>query len=515
MTMRLNLLCCVLLFTCSFCSGIHAGEPVESDSQRLSKDVDKAEASATQAAVLIQEHQAKFTAGTCHLPKEKLGEIAKAKGLSSSDCSGCHRVPDSLKDELEKQVRDTFDLRMKLQRTQLADAESRLKATSENLDRREQIRDKIIQRRVDELAGGVNDSWLGKQTRASGLSPLSESKSENLTPVQEAKLPVDASICSRVFGMTVKDSGQALPGHFRGCVEITDVKPGCTAEQAGCRPGDLLVGIHQWETVDVGSVLSVAKVLSEGTVPSPVKFYLVRDGQTLAGNFALPSWVNKSRDQSYKEQTRLIEQAMEDIENKIREKKKALQEIDAPKDGDPMTDAMLNQLAEKIASLEIESTSVSTELKELKDLKKHEAYIQLMQLNKTAEKETGSEFSDQQAQQLADLNRRVGQLIRSVCSDASIDKLGLTAVIELTEAKQKLLARQLEAFQLQLAEQNELVRNARKLRAADASLRREVERLEQLYQRVEQRRYEIEQKHYEIDKGDFNKPKLPTTNAER
>jgi len=75
---------------------------------------------------------------------------------------------------------------------------------------------------------------------------------------------------------------QALPAgakRYRGGLEVTAVRPGSPAEREHIQPGDILVGMHVWETVSLENVRYVLKQ-SDFDDNRPVKCYIVRDDRT-------------------------------------------------------------------------------------------------------------------------------------------------------------------------------------------------------------------------------------------
>jgi serine protease Do len=60
------------------------------------------------------------------------------------------------------------------------------------------------------------------------------------------------------------------------------VRPGSPAESQGIRRGDVLVGMHVWETVSLDNVAYVLK--QDRTNKGPLKFYILRGNQTLYGH---------------------------------------------------------------------------------------------------------------------------------------------------------------------------------------------------------------------------------------
>jgi serine protease Do len=77
-------------------------------------------------------------------------------------------------------------------------------------------------------------------------------------------------------------AAQALPSgaqRYRGGLQVTAVRPGSPAEREHIQPGDILVGMHVWETV---SLENVGYVLSQADFDAnrPVKCFIVREDRT-------------------------------------------------------------------------------------------------------------------------------------------------------------------------------------------------------------------------------------------
>lgn len=98
-----------------------------------------------------------------------------------------------------------------------------------------------------------------------------------------------ADRCWDVLGMKLEkvESGFPVPNQpYRGGMKVTGVRPSGPAEVNGIRNGDVLVGLHIWETVsndNIDYVLNHPQLQTLG----PLKFYIVRDGETLFGHFRL------------------------------------------------------------------------------------------------------------------------------------------------------------------------------------------------------------------------------------
>lgn len=71
-------------------------------------------------------------------------------------------------------------------------------------------------------------------------------------------------------------------GHLHGGLAVADVNADSAAGKAGIQRGDILVGLHQWETVTLDNV---AFVLTHPDLASfnPLRFYIIRGGQVHRG----------------------------------------------------------------------------------------------------------------------------------------------------------------------------------------------------------------------------------------
>jgi serine protease Do len=69
---------------------------------------------------------------------------------------------------------------------------------------------------------------------------------------------------------------------LHGGLLIADVRPDGTASKAGLQRGDILIGLHQWETLSTDSVQWVLNHPDLATF-NPLKFYIVRGGQIHRG----------------------------------------------------------------------------------------------------------------------------------------------------------------------------------------------------------------------------------------
>ncbi|MEM6777219.1 MAG: trypsin-like peptidase domain-containing protein [Planctomycetota bacterium] len=97
-----------------------------------------------------------------------------------------------------------------------------------------------------------------------------------------------------VLGVTTRPLSQdatrqlnsRLRTEYRGGLAVTNVRSGSAADQEGIRTGDILLGIHSWETAstdDLAGILDHPRIRRGGEA----KFFIVRRNQTLFGHMRL------------------------------------------------------------------------------------------------------------------------------------------------------------------------------------------------------------------------------------
>ncbi|WP_088258533.1 trypsin-like peptidase domain-containing protein [Fimbriiglobus ruber] len=74
------------------------------------------------------------------------------------------------------------------------------------------------------------------------------------------------------------DSVARVDRQLRGGLAVQDVSPGSAAARAGLQKGDVLIGLHLWESINLDNVLFVLNHKDLATF-NPVKTYFVRDGR--------------------------------------------------------------------------------------------------------------------------------------------------------------------------------------------------------------------------------------------
>ncbi len=83
---------------------------------------------------------------------------------------------------------------------------------------------------------------------------------------------------------------QQYKTRYRGGLLVAAVRPNSPAAEQGILPGDVLVGMHIWETISLENVLYVLQRPDLARI-SPVKFYVLRGQETLYGYLPVTSKV--------------------------------------------------------------------------------------------------------------------------------------------------------------------------------------------------------------------------------
>lgn len=85
---------------------------------------------------------------------------------------------------------------------------------------------------------------------------------------------------------------QQYRSRYRGGLTVLEVRPDGPAARQGIRRGDVLVGMHVWETI---SLNDVSYVLNRDDFADldPLKFYILRDNETLFGHMTVSKRLQK------------------------------------------------------------------------------------------------------------------------------------------------------------------------------------------------------------------------------
>jgi len=113
-----------------------------------------------------------------------------------------------------------------------------------------------------------------------------EQKTELVLRTPEKRETSPRDLVWRKLGLRLKTIDPELvtrsSPQLRGGLAILEVDPRGVAEKAGIQRGDILVGLHQWETINLDNVVFV---LTNPELPNfnPLCFYILRAGQVRRG----------------------------------------------------------------------------------------------------------------------------------------------------------------------------------------------------------------------------------------
>ena len=136
---------------------------------------------------------------------------------------------------------------------------------------------------------------LGFATPISGsvsLNGLVVSRDGQTKPTELALLGAERSkapndIVWHKLGMklmpTAPDSVHRVNGQLQGGMSIIEVSTEGPAARAGIQRGDILIGLHQWETLTLDNVMYVLNHPEANTF-APLKFFVIRGGQVRRGS---------------------------------------------------------------------------------------------------------------------------------------------------------------------------------------------------------------------------------------
>ncbi|MEE8452267.1 MAG: trypsin-like peptidase domain-containing protein [Thermoguttaceae bacterium] len=97
----------------------------------------------------------------------------------------------------------------------------------------------------------------------------------------------------QVLGLELKqipddDFRKSHRTRYRGGLCVASVRPNSPASNQGIRPGDVLVGMHIWETISMENVSYILN-LPDFAKLNPVKFFILRGNETLYGYLPVAS----------------------------------------------------------------------------------------------------------------------------------------------------------------------------------------------------------------------------------
>jgi serine protease Do len=113
-----------------------------------------------------------------------------------------------------------------------------------------------------------------------------EQRLEMVLKSAERSQPAPTDLVWRKLGVRFTPVGSEVVARvnqsLHGGLAVSDVNPDGAAAKAGIQRGDILVGLHQWETITLDNI---SFVLNHPDLPSfnPLRFYIIRSGQVHRG----------------------------------------------------------------------------------------------------------------------------------------------------------------------------------------------------------------------------------------
>jgi serine protease Do len=132
------------------------------------------------------------------------------------------------------------------------------------------------------LGHRAGDSVSVTVMRAGGEEKLDLS----LVPVRRDAVSLEER-CWKEIGLRVEQMPaakvQRLQSRYRGGLLVTEVRGGGPAQEQGIKEGDILVGLHVWETIVPDNIAYILDKAEEEHL-NPIKFYVLRGRETLFGH---------------------------------------------------------------------------------------------------------------------------------------------------------------------------------------------------------------------------------------
>lgn len=240
---------------------------------------------------------------------DRIRRSLKEKGASLDESRSQAETRD-VWTELEKTLADEFDAKTKLEQARIQELRRRLDQSEALIEQRQGRKDQIVKRRANELVEGEETQWptedvpvaennsaeanvtklplvsapatTDEQTRDTSGQPLSA-----LTQAEQIKaalgltlVPLDERDRKRVSTTT----------KYRDGMKVTQVVKPSPASEVGIVPGDILVGLGDWETTNLDNVTWILNRIQRNASNSETpaneaefRFFLVRDTTPVSG----------------------------------------------------------------------------------------------------------------------------------------------------------------------------------------------------------------------------------------
>ena len=148
-----------------------------------------------------------------------------------------------------------------------------------------QIGEVSVSRPLD-IERGLLGHRAGDSVSVTVMRAGAEEKLDLSLAARRDAIPVDercwADIGLRVESMPAAKV-QRLQSRYRGGLMVSEVRAGGPADEQGIRVGDILVGLHVWETIAPDNISYILDKAEDEHL-NPIKFYVLRGRETLFGH---------------------------------------------------------------------------------------------------------------------------------------------------------------------------------------------------------------------------------------
>ena len=132
---------------------------------------------------------------------------------------------------------------------------------------------------LDHKAGDKLDVTVQRNGKSLNLSLV---LGEVPNPSQTAASGAWEALGLELRTMPADEFKQKFHTRYRGGLVVVDVRPNSPAAEQGIHAGDVLVGMHIWETISLDNVAYILKRPDFSSI-TPVKFFILRGNETLYG----------------------------------------------------------------------------------------------------------------------------------------------------------------------------------------------------------------------------------------
>lgn len=392
------------------------------------------------------------------------------------------------REKLERLVKKAFEMRLALQRKQLADAEERLTATRMRLDRREDSAKSIIDRRVDALLFGIDESLLKSSITSPSQDQLPAITSQNTVAPQADKHP-ELQRFKRYFGLELSRNADGRIVFYRRSKIEGDEEPVnelrhlvqlefflINLKSPGERPGRQTRQINDVEDLTKFLREDSPKLVTKLVVHSiPANQESVSNGRTY---FELIPGPETSLDPEMREKLSQTQTVLAKHLGKTRER---LGQIEKSKFDERQNQALCDILPTEIVKLEVESGRSEIQWRQLQELQRSGPSQRLAEVLKKLEspsiKQTESTVLDRERVQL---ERTLSAQIRAIISsDVSLSDAKVETAIAGARKKVEVLYTRIDMLESQLKSADQKYQQAKDARSEASRLRAEISRIEE------------------------------------